>query len=120
MEKLGGQIKKQTQISSFKNIVTTRDLHDPGFVGYPYAWRRGKGNNEDVEKRLDWALTSISWIQAFLSCKANHIPFMLLDHSPILIPISHKTQFHNLKNKLIKFEIWRLNHDVAKDITNKC
>lgn len=60
-------------------------LHDLGFVGYPFTSRRGNGNHYGIEDMLDTTFATSDWYFPF--SKVTHLPFVPLDHAPILVSI---------------------------------
>lgn len=84
-EKVRSSPRPTKQMIEFKATITSCGLHDVGFRGYKYTWRRGNSKSGGVEERLDRALASLAWMGHFPNSVLYHLLFLLSDHYPILL-----------------------------------
>lgn len=103
-EKIGGRERSLSQINQFNKVIQDLGLFDMDFEGYPFMWRWGNGH-WGVEKRLDRALATLDWLDAFPNVQVVHLSFLLSDHTPLLFKIPCQRQLIN-KTKWLRFEKW--------------
>lgn len=80
----------QARCKDFKDWVCTEGLVDLGFTGPSFTWTRGKDHNTFKGARLDRALCSPEWLEAFPDVIVKHLPKINSDHSPILIELDKR------------------------------
>ncbi|KAI9111950.1 hypothetical protein K1719_017640 [Acacia pycnantha] len=66
----------------FCSFVNDADLHDLGFVGPPFTWKR-----IGVESRLDRVLGSTTWQETFPDAVVKHLNWYKSDHQPLLLQL---------------------------------
>ncbi|KAI9082389.1 hypothetical protein K1719_035812 [Acacia pycnantha] len=66
----------------FCGFVNDADLHDLGFVGPPFTWKR-----TGVESRLDRVLGSTTWQETFPDAVVKHLNWYKSDHRPLLLQL---------------------------------
>lgn len=72
-EKDGGAARRKGMIDAFRDAIELCDIHNLGFRGSTYAWRRGSEGSTMIRKRLDRFLASDyksslfphSWVRNF-------------------------------------------------------
>ena len=97
------------QIQNFRDCVAHCGLHDIGFNGHPFTWRRKRFSSHDGDcaaARLDRTLVSNTWILAFQGMGVTHLPVQNSDHCPLLVTLPDGLQGYKSK-RMFRFEaIW--------------
>ncbi|KAF7839635.1 RNA-directed DNA polymerase [Senna tora] len=84
-EKRGGAKPNWSSMKNFHNCVDYCCLIDMGFLGYPYAWSKGK-----VEERIDRFLCNFHWQIMFKDASIFHLFNGKSDHKSIKIEMFPK------------------------------
>lgn len=95
-------------MEQFHIVIGECSLCDKGFVGLSFTWTNKRGGLANVQERLDRGLCSLKWREHFPTIVCTHLPFLSLDHKPILIGEQGGTyQFGKEKRKKMMFEsLW--------------
>lgn len=86
-------------------------LSDLGFTGYPFTWTNGREKEDNIQCRLDRAMTSDGFINRFTPVKVAHLPRFGSDHSAFRYPL----KITPLMNKKKKPHIFRFEECWSKD-----
>ncbi|KAF9621803.1 hypothetical protein IFM89_028241 [Coptis chinensis] len=85
------------------DIIKDQTLLDLGFKGSPFIWSNRRVANDNIQKRLDRALSNSEWQLLFPNASLHHLPAIESDHCPILLnthPISLSSatpfKFHHM------------------------
>ena len=79
-EKEGGNPRPQQYMVAFQQAIDDCNLHDMGFVGDIFTWRRGR-----IRGRLDRGLVNDGWSSLFPNANLEHCNFNHSDHRPLLV-----------------------------------
>jgi hypothetical protein len=77
-EKEGGNLRPINFMQNFRDVLTDCNLHDIGFMGDQFTWRRGR-----IRERLDRALANTPWNNRHPEAMLHHLEAMQSDHRPI-------------------------------------
>jgi hypothetical protein len=80
-ERSGESVSSQRPMFEFGEVL----LVDLGYRGYPFTWDNGRDAEAFIQKRLDRAVASVSWMTMFPLCTLDHIQSSYSDHVPILL-----------------------------------
>lgn len=102
-DKRGGPPYPSWLIRGFQQALDACELHDMELQGYQFTWERGHGTAKWVEIRLDRALVSRSWSEAFQDARLVNLTCSTSDHCPLLLepttvsktPRYRKSKFEN-------------------------
>ena len=83
-EKLGGVLRRESEMVAFRDMVDECGLVDLGYVGHKFTWR-GKRQGGLVLERLDRAFATASWLSLNPATRVNHVKANSSDHNPIII-----------------------------------
>jgi hypothetical protein len=75
------------QMLDFWEVLSYCDLHDLGFSGLPWTYNNMQRGERNVRVRLDQAVGSPGWKQAFPCTRVQHLLSSRSDHCPILIEL---------------------------------
>lgn len=78
-------------------------LVDIQLEGYPFTWWRGRGSSNEVEERLDMAMTTQSWLEMFRNVKLSNLIAPISDHSPFFL-LNCETKLYFAPRKNFRFE----------------
>ena len=115
-EKCGRCQQPNWKLKGFRAAVSDSGLVDLGMKGYQYTWERSRGTVDWVEKRLDRALASSTWLSFFPKARVVSLEAMCSDHLPIFLdPFSHHPY---PRIKRFKFEnVWPRESDCVEVVT---
>ena len=79
-EKEGGNPRPAQYMQAFQEAIDDCGLHDMGFIGDPFTWRRGR-----IRERLDRGLVNDAWANLFTDAALQNLEFNHSDHRPLLV-----------------------------------
>jgi endonuclease/exonuclease/phosphatase family metal-dependent hydrolase len=80
--------------SGFRSAVNDCDLTDIHLEGYPFTWFKCRGQDREIEERLDRALVTTAWLTKFPNAKLTNLLSSHSDHSPILLQCNPVLRHH--------------------------
>ncbi|CAL1401386.1 unnamed protein product [Linum trigynum] len=78
-DRMGGAGYQEARVQQFRSCVNVFQLHEVGFVGPSFTWRRW-----NLSQRLDRALCNRQWLLKFPDVTTKHLARVGSDHRPIL------------------------------------
>ena len=84
-EKVGGNLRPEGQMRSFREMVNRYNLQDMGYIGSNFTWSRWLGEQGWVKERLDRALVSLSWVAMFPGVRLHHVAASTSDHCMLVL-----------------------------------
>ena len=120
-ERVGRGFRPAWQIQNFRDCVAHCGLHDIGFNGHPFNWRRKRFSSHDGDcaaARLDRTLVSDSWILAFQGMGVTHLPVQNSDHCPLLVTLPNGLQGYKSK-RMFRFEAMWTKDVQCYDVINQ-
>jgi exonuclease III/ribonuclease HI len=104
-DKQGGNDRSQPQLTLARQAVSNCHLIDLGFEGYPFTWSNKRGDEANIQCRIDRAMGNEAFVHRFSPIKVKHLPRFGSDHAAILIGLEAVTEWHNRRRKrLFRFE----------------
>ncbi|XP_059668770.1 uncharacterized protein LOC132313844 [Cornus florida] len=85
--KKGGRVRHGWTLKSFKDFVADCQLHDLGFMGYPFTWCNNRDGDANVKERLDRVLATVDWRIQFSAAVVQHVHVVGSDHAVILLDL---------------------------------
>jgi hypothetical protein len=80
-------------MQAFRGILDDCNLHDLGFVGDSYTWKRGR-----IRERLDRVVANNAWNLLHPGVLVQHLGYIRSDHRPILLDTeAQQVQLNNHK-----------------------
>jgi hypothetical protein len=113
-EKLGGAARSQNQFRLGRETLNDCGLIDMGFEGYPFTWSNNRGEEENIQCRLDRALGSEDFLNRFSPTKVVHLPRFGSDHAALLVLL----EAHDYGVKKKRIHLFRFEEVWTKD--NRC
>jgi hypothetical protein len=111
-EKEGGNPRPLNFMQNFRDVLTDCNLHDIGFVGDQFTWRRGR-----IRERLDCALANTHWNNMHPDATLHHLEAMRSDHRPILLET--EVTMAPGRNTSKKFEAKWLKEDSFQEVVEE-
>ncbi|CAL1388085.1 unnamed protein product [Linum trigynum] len=84
-EKDGGREWSVAPAASLRDFVHDLGLHDPGFQGDQFTWTNKRMGATCIRERLDRALCSQAWMDAFPETLVKHFTDQGSDHRALLL-----------------------------------
>jgi hypothetical protein len=109
-EKEGGNPRPQNFMQAFRDSLIACDLHDVGYSGDPFTWRRG-----GVRERLDRATANSDWLTMHPEASLTHLESIKTDHRPILLDTEPQSVVPN-NGSTLKFEAKWFKEDSFREI----
>ncbi|WCJ31242.1 DNAse I-like superfamily protein [Euphorbia peplus] len=92
-DKRGGSSRRLGGCTLFKEFMDVAGLHDLGFTGPRFTWKRGL-----LLERLDRAVCNMDWLVKFPKTMIHHLPRIKSDHRPLLVSINTSSSVrHSVK-----------------------
>lgn len=82
---MGGRRVFEKSNFFLKNFMEGVGAIDLGFVGNPFMWCNGRGEQANVRERLDRALASSEWCLIYDRAGIIHLTATKSDHTPMLL-----------------------------------
>ncbi|KAH7853523.1 hypothetical protein Vadar_003559 [Vaccinium darrowii] len=86
-EKKGGVLPLHSSLRGFQDFISSCQLLDLGFSGYPFTWRNNREGEGFIQERLDRVLVSPSWRTRFPHATVEHLDAIGSDHSALLLQL---------------------------------
>uniref|UniRef100_A0A803PR23 Reverse transcriptase domain-containing protein n=1 Tax=Cannabis sativa TaxID=3483 RepID=A0A803PR23_CANSA len=86
-EKHGGQEYSSREGKLLQEFMIDTGGVDLGFIGPKFTWRKSRGAQDAVRKRLDCAVASADWCILFPEAKVFHYPILASDHAPLIVDL---------------------------------
>ncbi|KAL9419818.1 hypothetical protein AB3S75_037560 [Citrus x aurantiifolia] len=91
-EKIGGNDRKLSLITYFREAIKDSGLTDLGYKGYLFTWCNRRFGPQIIEERLDRALCSKNWGNIFQEFPVVHLETWSSDHYPIVMEVAEKVR----------------------------
>ena len=117
-EKRGGILVTYSQIQRFQEAVQENELPDLGFMKHEFTWTKNQAGDNSIQERLDRALATIDWKDAFPKAVVHHFQRYRSDHCPIMVNILGEKKSRRKKPHIYKFEEMWLQDNECKNVVN--
>jgi hypothetical protein len=87
-EKEGSNLRKESQMTGFREALEVCRLGDLGFSGSPFTWSNRRSDGTFTKERLDRAVANLEWCSLFPSSAVDVLAARTSDHSPVLVSFS--------------------------------
>jgi hypothetical protein len=87
-EKEGSNLRKESQLTGFREALEVCRLGDLGFFGSPFTWSNRRSDDTFTKERLDRAVANPEWCSLFPIFSVEVLAARTSDHSPILVSSS--------------------------------
>lgn len=91
-------------MSAFREVLSTCELHDLGFVGLPYTYDNNQQGDRNVKVHLDQVIADDNWRDLFSGAQVSHLTGATSDHCPLLVSLVQEENRSRGRNTL-KYEI---------------
>lgn len=92
-EKYGGKIGESSSNNFLQDLMFNIGAMDLVFSGNQFIWANGKWGKAIVKRRLDRAISSISWRLAFPKATVNHLGAIGSNHTLIILDTNPTNTF---------------------------
>ena len=116
LEKVRVNLRRELQMTQFKEVLEKCSLCDLGFMGSKYTWNNGHEDNCSIKERLDRAVANLGWCSLFKKVEVKILATRMLDHKPLLLSFSDDEGGLVRSNRGSKFEARWLHDDESKAI----
>jgi hypothetical protein len=97
-------------MQAFRDSLIACDLHDVGYSGDPFTWRRGR-----IRERLDRATANSDWLAMHPDASLTHLESIKSDHRPILLDTEPHVSVPN-HSPSMKFEAKWFKEDSFREV----
>jgi hypothetical protein len=87
-EKEGSNLRKESQMTGFREALEACRLGDLGFSGSPFTWSNRRSDGTFTKERLDRAVANQEWCSLFPSSAVDILAARTSDHCPVLVSFS--------------------------------
>ncbi|RYR06927.1 hypothetical protein Ahy_B05g074243 [Arachis hypogaea] len=108
-----------TQTRGFQEALQLNQLLDLGFVGHSFTWTNNQPGDSNVQERLDRAVATIDWQEAFPEAVVQHLQRYRSDHCPILVDVAGTKVRRRKRPHLFRFEEMWLKRAECKEIVSR-
>ncbi|XP_062152046.1 uncharacterized protein LOC133860461 [Alnus glutinosa] len=113
-EKYGGAVRNEDQMERFRSTLEECNMGDLGYKGSKYTWVNNIESAEFIKERLDRAIATPSWCEAFPNAIVKVLPVSNSDHKPLLLTFDVT---YKKPPRLFRYEAkWNLDEDCHKVI----
>lgn len=83
-------------------------LPDLGYEGYPFTWMNNRKEDNNIQCRLDRALSSSTGLNIFFPIQVIHLPMFSFDHAVLRIKLEKSMKEEKRNTQIIfRFEdVW--------------
>ena len=117
-EKVGGTLRPEGQIRSFREAVNFCNLRDMGYVGSDFTWSRRLGDRGWVGECLDRALVSFSWVTMFPEVRLHHVAASTSDHCMLVLKAPRARRRKHRRSKMFRFESMLLKDEQCEEVVS--
>ncbi|XP_020874084.1 uncharacterized protein LOC110226497 [Arabidopsis lyrata subsp. lyrata] len=88
-EKLGGPLRSEASFKTFRKMLNSSGLHDLKTLGARFTWY-GQRHTHTIQSRIDRAVASVEWFDAFPRAYVKLLDWIGSDHRPLLVDMGDK------------------------------
>ena len=103
-EKKSARQPQFSLIEAFRETLSSCQLQDLGFKGYPNTWSNMRPGEANTTIQLDKGVANKEWTNIFQSSKIVHLSTHESDHLPILLHVQSFSQPRQQRGRSFKFE----------------
>ncbi|RYQ96673.1 hypothetical protein Ahy_B08g092519 [Arachis hypogaea] len=119
-EKTGGLPVTYSQMKGFQEVLQMNQLLDLGFVGHSFTWTNNQPGEMNIQERLDRAVATIDWTEAFPETIVRHLQRYRSDHCPLLIDVTgQENKRRRNRPNIFRFEEMWLQNQECKEVICK-
>ncbi|XLR25102.1 hypothetical protein S83_053002 [Arachis hypogaea] len=119
-EKTGGLPVTYSQMKGFQEVLQMNQLLDLGFVGHSFTWTNNQPGEMNIQERLDRAVATIDWKEAFPETIVRHLQRYRSDHCPLLIDVTgQENKRRRNRPNIFRFEEMWLQNQECKEVICK-
>ncbi|GLT63989.1 hypothetical protein SLA2020_365100 [Shorea laevis] len=112
-EKVGGSIRSEWQMESFRTALDECQLGDLGYRGSRFTWTNCREVDHFIKERLDRATATTSWCAKFPSVDVNILAARRSDHKPLYVSFLGNGHQRS-RRKVFKYEAsWGADEECA-------
>jgi hypothetical protein len=89
-EKVGVNLRKDSQMGQFQEALDDCHLSDLGYIGSKYTWNNCREDDGFIKERLDRATANSSWCNLFKKFEVKVLVVCTSDHKPPLLSFTNK------------------------------
>ncbi|KAM7276738.1 hypothetical protein ACFE04_018604 [Oxalis oulophora] len=84
-EKMGGRLRPEGQMSSFRSMLDKCGLHEVRAEGPWFTWKSSRHNGVEILEKLDRVVVSNSWRLRFLDAAVSNVVSSISDHLLVVL-----------------------------------
>lgn len=89
-EKMGAILRKETQMTQFKEALEDCQLSDLGFKGSKFTWTNYRQDGSFIKECLDRAIANLGWCILNKRVEVNILAARSSNHKPMFITFSDR------------------------------
>ncbi|XP_057790784.1 uncharacterized protein LOC131007889 [Salvia miltiorrhiza] len=117
-EKKGGNLKADSRLCAFRDVVDSCGLQDLGFSGDPFTWSNNQRGEDHITERLDRFFGNEAWIECFPGYVVTHLTRKSSDHCPVLLSLDRDEEDVRPRSKPFRYEAMWLKDERCKPFCN--
>ncbi|XP_057444526.1 uncharacterized protein LOC130736754 [Lotus japonicus] len=104
-DKLGGDPPDYGHLQWVTQMCSSCDLHEVDFSGYRFTWSNKQEEPNNIQERIDFALTNSAWDALWASTFVSHMQKHRSDHSPLLLTCdTYRRRKELARKRMFRFE----------------
>jgi exonuclease III len=103
-EKTGVVLRRESQMSQFRDVLEDCHFSDLGFTGSKYTWTNCRQDGSFIKERLDRAVANLGWIQLYKKVEVHILAARTSDHKPLFISFTNQEEKGRQVQRGAKFE----------------
>ncbi|XP_059429046.1 uncharacterized protein LOC132162844 [Corylus avellana] len=103
-EKVGGDVRRESQMEQFRMVLEDCGLSDMGYKGSKFTWTNCHKDGTFMKERLDRAVANRAWCEMYINREVQVLAARSSDHKPLLLKIFDAEIAQPNYHKSFKFE----------------
>uniref|UniRef100_A0A803P8Z3 RNase H type-1 domain-containing protein n=1 Tax=Cannabis sativa TaxID=3483 RepID=A0A803P8Z3_CANSA len=87
-DKLGGALRRESQMDAFRTTLDGCSLHEVPYTGDHFTWIKNRTALDTIKERLDWCFVNNHWDSSFHLPTVEHLDYYHSDHRAIVVSFS--------------------------------
>jgi exonuclease III len=103
-EKMGGALRRESQMDQFREALENCGLSDLGYKGAKFTWSNCQHDGNFIQERLDRAVANKAWCELIATYEVQVLAARSSDHTPLFLQMLDEDEAPIYYSKSFKFE----------------